>query len=68
MQDGRRLSGVEIINPFAPNAKARLARFLEVLSLRDQSGCAIVGNDERNGRVRPGKARTPVAVPAGSGI
>lgn len=29
MQDGRLLSGVEIINPFATNAEARLARSLE---------------------------------------
>ena len=29
IQDGRRISGVEIINPFATNAEARLARILE---------------------------------------
>jgi predicted nucleic acid-binding protein len=29
MQDGRRLSGVEIINPFAADATARIAALLE---------------------------------------
>lgn len=30
LQDGRRLGGVEFINPFAPDAAARLATLLEI--------------------------------------